>query len=132
MGTCRVRHSGARPARMAIGLKFKVTVTAPALVAAIDNLGKKMGKLTDDLVAAQAQSHADADAVVAALTKLGATIIRLEEALANQPDDAALAQVLVDMKAEHEALVAALASVPPDPPVDPPADPAGATGEASV
>lgn len=117
---------------MAIGLKFKVTVTAPALVAAIDNLGKKMGKLTDDLIAAQAQSHADADAVVAALTKLGATIIRLEEALANQPDDAALAQVLVDMKAEHEALVAALASVPPDPPADPAADPAGATGEASV
>ena len=90
-----------------------------------------MSELSDQLVAAQARSHTDADAIVATLTKLGQTIERLREALANQPDDEALRNVLVDMDAEHAALTAALAGVPTDPPaLD--ADPAAGTGEASV
>ena len=79
-----------------------------------------MGKLTDDLVAAAAQGKADAELVSAAFMKLGGTITRLTEALANQPDDAALQAVLTDMNAEHAALGAALAGIPADTPTPTP------------
>ena len=129
MGMCRGLPSDVRRGNMAFAIPIKIT--APDLVAAINRLGSKMTELSDQLVAAQARSHDDADAVVAAFTKLGQTIERLREALANQPDDEALRNVLADMDTEHAALAAALAGVPSDPPVIV-SDPTGGTGEASV
>ena len=108
-------HDNHHCAGALMGFGIPVKLTAPELVAAIDRLGAKMSKLIDELVAAAARGRADAEAITAAFQKLGATIERLTAALANQPDDAALVQVLADMNAEHAALGAALAGMPADP-----------------
>lgn len=112
-------------------LTFRHIVSAPGIEAALDTIGDLLMRLKDDLNTAIAQDKADADLVIAKLTEFAGTVATLVQKIddltaAAEIDPDTVRGVITHLKAEHDALTAALAggaapapTLEPEPTPDP-------------